>query len=1046
MRFQILFFIIFLPSLSTSQNFVLPFSDPAHVYSWCFSPYHSCAYNEPCRTGNESPQKHHSGIDYVLGNCNDGYLDFQIHAPADGKVVNVYNNLVVTRGLGKVIILEHSLLNGIKIYTLYGHLSSIGVNSGDSVYKGEVIGTSGNTATSSANTAPRHLHYEVKTLPVLGSPINQYVSPGYMTTNSDQWGFYDPNLTFLSDFNFLGIPHLISPTGGIVNEFVTFDWSDIVGANNYRIQIKELNSDDFDPSNGFDNPDYNLTTNNAISEMQLTLDPGKLYFWTVKSGNDNTGSYFSPVQSFYTEGQTCNGSRSSNSSCIDLKLPSISTNANLFSPGSSITINTVAELVPPNASVVNGTLVYNLINTSTNQIYFLGDDNFSVGNGTATDAEAITVNLPNVGSGHYTIQITIDPSDQILEFNEDNNQIEKAIVIIENPGDPPENIILNAQVSPTTAQSSQTLTASGTAIYDNGDPVDFETVTIQSQGQTWTVNTNANGAFSRQISAPQNSSNVNFSINDGNFTASDQVYINIQQNNNGGPYNPHFFTVCRYVNGSGWSDPTTHVKTNFSRVYIWEEYINVNVPIRTRTSFYKPDGVKYFHYVGDWSPGNGGDWLNWVYMDVSDEIASDWQGTWQVKIETQEQGQGWVVTKNLYFILSHLLAEQRMCKDVNPTSYAPIGPTNNFTQDDNMAVAWNKFTDISNELEVRAEWVEPNGATYEDLTYTIDDPGWETNAWYPTIFQWNYILIKNNPAANKTGCWKVNIYTKDPFGNWDFEYEDNFKILESPNVAPQANVNATQAQFIEGQNVRFNISASDNTYLKELIFHWFDGTWHQNTWSDINANSKVINNFNLGSYGEGVSIDYYVEAWDNSGNHISSAWKNLVIQDSDVSPPQISNFIITDMAGNDDGVLDDEDEHLLASFELTDPSGIDEVRFFLDGVEMSTINAYEVDLGQVHTGQHFVNIFTRDGDDSPESELYSFTFNVVEFCQGEIILNAISDSEYKSGSSIETSGSVILESNQSVILRSNQVKLKSGYHAKPGSVMEIKVDPCIQSN
>jgi murein DD-endopeptidase MepM/ murein hydrolase activator NlpD len=57
-------------------------------------------------------------------------------------------------GYGKYIVIEHP--NGTQ--TLYGHLSQVLVNVGDSVSKGDNIAKSGNTGRS---TGP-HLHFEVR--------------------------------------------------------------------------------------------------------------------------------------------------------------------------------------------------------------------------------------------------------------------------------------------------------------------------------------------------------------------------------------------------------------------------------------------------------------------------------------------------------------------------------------------------------------------------------------------------------------------------------------------------------------------------------------------------------------------------------------------------------------------------------------------------------------------------------------------------------------------------------------------------------------------
>ncbi|MBP3821438.1 peptidoglycan DD-metalloendopeptidase family protein [bacterium] len=98
---------------------------------------------------------YHSGID--IGGPNRG----AIKASNDGKVIfsGWYG------GYGKVVILDHGIINGKPITTLYGHMSQIKVSNGQMVKKGQTIGLEGSTGYS---TGP-HCHFEVR---VNGKPTN----------------------------------------------------------------------------------------------------------------------------------------------------------------------------------------------------------------------------------------------------------------------------------------------------------------------------------------------------------------------------------------------------------------------------------------------------------------------------------------------------------------------------------------------------------------------------------------------------------------------------------------------------------------------------------------------------------------------------------------------------------------------------------------------------------------------------------------------------------------------------------------------------------
>lgn len=97
----------------------------------------------------------HSGID--IGGPNGG----AIKASNDGKVIfsGWYG------GYGKVVILDHGVINGQPITTLYAHMSTILVSNGQMVKKGQQIGKEGSTGYS---TGP-HCHFEVR---VNGKPTN----------------------------------------------------------------------------------------------------------------------------------------------------------------------------------------------------------------------------------------------------------------------------------------------------------------------------------------------------------------------------------------------------------------------------------------------------------------------------------------------------------------------------------------------------------------------------------------------------------------------------------------------------------------------------------------------------------------------------------------------------------------------------------------------------------------------------------------------------------------------------------------------------------
>lgn len=105
-------------------------------------------------------RKMHAGIDFTAPRGTP------IQATGKGKIAEVRNS---KRGYGRHVIIDH----GYGYKTLYAHMDEIHVKKGQSVLKGQQIGTIGSTGTS---TAP-HCHYEVRYHDKALNPID-YVLDG----------------------------------------------------------------------------------------------------------------------------------------------------------------------------------------------------------------------------------------------------------------------------------------------------------------------------------------------------------------------------------------------------------------------------------------------------------------------------------------------------------------------------------------------------------------------------------------------------------------------------------------------------------------------------------------------------------------------------------------------------------------------------------------------------------------------------------------------------------------------------------------------------
>lgn len=100
-------------------------------------------------------RKFHSGVDIAGRNRGN------IAASNSGKVI--YSGWY--GGYGKVVILDHGIVKGKHITTLYAHMYTTKVKKGEIVRQGQVVGLEGSTGYS---TGP-HLHFEVR---IDGKPTN----------------------------------------------------------------------------------------------------------------------------------------------------------------------------------------------------------------------------------------------------------------------------------------------------------------------------------------------------------------------------------------------------------------------------------------------------------------------------------------------------------------------------------------------------------------------------------------------------------------------------------------------------------------------------------------------------------------------------------------------------------------------------------------------------------------------------------------------------------------------------------------------------------
>lgn len=156
----------------------------------------------------------HTGVDFAP---NKDAKDINAYTITDGTIMKIQQNNGQDHGMGATVIVEH-MIAGQKLYGVYAHLASITptLTEGTSIEKGTILGTVGNSAygcqnnwkvgtdgCDSTNPNDIHLHFELKTAPVLENPIGGTVCKlkttgephacyGYTPGDPRNYGYIDP--------------------------------------------------------------------------------------------------------------------------------------------------------------------------------------------------------------------------------------------------------------------------------------------------------------------------------------------------------------------------------------------------------------------------------------------------------------------------------------------------------------------------------------------------------------------------------------------------------------------------------------------------------------------------------------------------------------------------------------------------------------------------------------------------------------------------------------------------------------------------------------
>jgi hypothetical protein len=241
---------------------------------------------------------------YVKGEYHTG-IDFQgikttpILATATGKIVKIVKRDGITdnHNMGRVVIIQHLLLDNTKVYSLYAHLSSINNDLVEDkiIQQGTPIGYMGGSG-DKENSWGTHLHFELKKEAVLENPIAhpfgiQYGYIGKISNNTAlDYGYYDP-ADYIGSVKvkncYPEIPLELNATKGDYSDKILLNWMNIDYVYQTRIERST------------DNIKFNEIAT-TIDKCYIDINPpkSKLYY-RIRYENDSCiGSYSKSVEGF----------------------------------------------------------------------------------------------------------------------------------------------------------------------------------------------------------------------------------------------------------------------------------------------------------------------------------------------------------------------------------------------------------------------------------------------------------------------------------------------------------------------------------------------------------------------------------------------------------------------------------------------------------------------------------------------------------------------------------------------------------------------------
>jgi len=533
--------------------------------------------------------------------------------------------------------------------------------------------------------------------------------------------------------------------------------------------------------------------------------------------------------------------------------------------------------------------------------------------------------------------------------------------IASEPTAEPTGIVVTLTDYPDTATESQIIRVSGTLNFDNGLPVPSATVLAchssvadacdtpnTGNGNAWSLEYD-NGSFSGNMPAPIDDAYIYVYADYDNetFTDYESFFIDITEPDYTTPSYDLTTAIVHQVteenNSLSWQGKESY-KTTDQSVFALVALTNYNsaTPISLMYRYYSPDDSLYGEIVID--DAFPADTNSWYYQyhgyDIAGYPMASNPGQYKVKIYLDE-GDGWNKVATEYFTIGWDLIQHRISKGFDHVNHQPFDFSNSFTTDNEKAYVSVMFENLAQPVDVKWEFIEPNGDVYFTTEHQSDDPADEGYDWYGWWTLTGSIDINGVLAEQKPGLWNAKVYLRNPVSNeYEISYQDSFELIEATPVDPTASLSLNPTSPIERDAISLNYTIEDDKMLSYFkIFYDIGNGWQTLEENEIFSTMRS-SSISLGTAQNSQEIKYYAEVSDTSGNVIVTSIQSIsVLSDNDTdgipnlhdncpfvfNPDQINTDGIADGGDacdaddDNDGVLDVDDAYPLISVgSLTD--------------------------------------------------------------------------------------------------------------------------------